>query len=180
MSDLHAMPITNIAHNACRYTVELGVSAKRSYTYHTWQQSYSLYASLSTGDRLCVYQKLLVGYDATIVINACNHRECWKSKWCNHRRGYFCHYYIAWKSNNAGEARGQSWNESLKSRYIPGGLCRLFERYKAKTFCCAFVAAAMLTMVVAATIVRFPPVFAIDIHVCKHTVLCSCVFLSIV
>ena len=28
MSDLHVIPITNIAHNACRYTVELGVSVK--------------------------------------------------------------------------------------------------------------------------------------------------------
>ena len=28
MNDLHAMPITNITHDACRYTVELGVSAK--------------------------------------------------------------------------------------------------------------------------------------------------------
>ena len=28
MSDLHAVPITNITHNACRCTVELGVRAK--------------------------------------------------------------------------------------------------------------------------------------------------------
>ena len=28
MSDLHAMPVTNITLNACHYTVELGVSAK--------------------------------------------------------------------------------------------------------------------------------------------------------
>ena len=34
---------------------------------------------------------------------------------------FFCHYFIAWESNNAGEARGQSWDESLKSRWIPGG-----------------------------------------------------------
>ena len=36
---------------------------------------------------------------------------------------FFCHYYIVWESNNASEARGQSWNESLKSRWIPGGSC---------------------------------------------------------
>ena len=30
---------------------------------------------------------------------------------------FFCHYYIVWEP----EARGQSWNESLKSRWIPGG-----------------------------------------------------------
>ena len=33
----------------------------------------------------------------------------------------FCHCYIVWVSNNAGDARGQSWNESLKSICIPGG-----------------------------------------------------------
>ena len=39
MSDLHAMPITNITYSAC-YTVEMGVSAgdltriTQSYTYH--------------------------------------------------------------------------------------------------------------------------------------------------
>ena len=42
----------------------------------------------------------------------------------------------------------------MNSRRIVG----LYEWYKAKTFCCAFFAAAMLTMVAAATIVRFPPV----------------------
>ena len=40
----------------------------------------------------------------------------------------------------------------------PRKIVRLYEWYKAKTFCCAFFAAAMLTMVAAATIVRFPPV----------------------
>ena len=272
MSGLHAMPtgITNIIHNACRYTVDLGVSAKDLYTRHTWQQSYSLYAYLSAG----CYQKLLVGYDATIFINGCNigsaenkngativesifffRHYCSLSLWhqvihksilgwewnnrnirtfrewvacmqyayyqyypqcfslyspvgrkrqrsfrvshlttiiqpicificrvCVYKKNYssdmmqpsssmhativsaenqngativeaifFCRpYYTVWESNNAGEAWWQSWNESLKSRYTPGGLC--------ETFCCAFVAATMLTMVAAATIVRFPPV----------------------
>ena len=40
----------------------------------------------------------------------------------------------------------------------PRRIVRLYEWYKAKTFCCAFFAAAMLAMVAAATIVRFPPV----------------------
>ena len=71
---------------------------------------------------------------------------------------FFCHYYIVWESNNAGEARVQSWSESLKSRWITGGSYGYTSGYKAKTFCCAFFAAAMLTMVAAATIVRFPPV----------------------
>ena len=36
---------------------------------------------------------------------------------------FFCHYYIVWESNDADEARGQSRNESLKSRWISGGSC---------------------------------------------------------
>ena len=40
MSDLHAMPITNITHIAC-YTVEMDVSAL-DFTRIIWQQSYSL------------------------------------------------------------------------------------------------------------------------------------------
>ena len=46
----------------------------------------------------------------------------------------FCHYYIVWGSNNAGEARGQSWNESLKSRWIPGGSCGNTSGTKRKHF----------------------------------------------
>ena len=44
-----------------------------------------------------------------------------------------CHYYIVWETTNAVEAGGQSWNESLKFRCNPGGLCSLFEWYKVKT-----------------------------------------------
>ena len=35
-----------------------GRKRRRSYTYHTWQQSYSLWAYLSAGDRLCVCKKI--------------------------------------------------------------------------------------------------------------------------
>ena len=45
----------------------------------------------------------------------------------------------------------------------PRRIVRLYDWYKAKTFCCAFFAAAMLTMVAAATIVRFPPVYCVAI-----------------
>ena len=55
---------------------------------------------------------------------------------------FFCHYYIVWESNNAGEARGQSWNESLKSRWIPGGSCGYTSGTKRKPF------AALSSMVV--------------------------------
>ena len=47
---------------------------------------------------------------------------------------FFCHYYIVWDSNNAGEARGQSWNKSLKSRWIPGGSCGYTSGIKRKHF----------------------------------------------
>ena len=69
---------------------------------------------------------------------------------------FFCHHYIAWESNNAGEARGEYWNESLKSRYLPGGLYGLFEWYKAIHFAALSSPRPLLTMV--ATIVRFSPV----------------------
>ena len=47
---------------------------------------------------------------------------------------FFCHYYIVWESNNAGDARGQSWNESLKSIWIPGGSCGYTSGTKRKHF----------------------------------------------
>ena len=47
---------------------------------------------------------------------------------------FFCHYYIVWESNNAGEARAQSWNEGLKSRWIPGGSCGYTSGTKRKHF----------------------------------------------
>ena len=47
---------------------------------------------------------------------------------------FFCHYYIVWESNNAGEARGQSWSESLKSRWITGGSCGYTSGTKRKHF----------------------------------------------
>ena len=47
---------------------------------------------------------------------------------------FFCHYYIIWESNKADEAQGQSWNESLKSRWIPGGSCGYTSGTKRKHF----------------------------------------------
>ena len=62
---------------------------------------------------------------------------------------FFCGYYVLWESNNASKAQGQYWNESLKSRCIPGGLCGLYEWYKGITYWCAsFAVAMMMTMVV--------------------------------
>ena len=64
MSYLHAMPITNITHNAC-YTVEMGVSAS-DLTRITLGNNHTAYM------QICVCQKLPSGNDATMVINACN------------------------------------------------------------------------------------------------------------
>ena len=51
---------------------------------------------------------------------------------------FFCHYYIVWESNNAGGARWQSWHESLKSRWIPGGSCCHTNGTKRKHFAALF------------------------------------------
>ena len=68
---------------------------------------------------------------------------------------FFWHYYIIWESNNAGKAI-LKWKSKIQRN--PRRIVRLYEWYKAKTICCACFAAAMLMMVAAATIVRFPPV----------------------
>ena len=163
MSDLHAMPITNITHSAC-YTVEMGVSAE-DLTRITLDNNHTAYKHICLQGIGCVCVK---NYPPEIMQPSSSKRATIVS--AENQNGativkatfFLCHYYIMWESNNAGEARGQSWNESLKSRWITGGSFG-YTWYKAKTFCCAFFAAAMLTMVAAATIVRFPPVFISDI-----------------
>ena len=72
MSDLHAMHITNITHRAC-YTVEMAVSAG-DLTRITLDNNHTAYKQ-GIG-RVCVCQKLPARNNATIVINACNHRLC--------------------------------------------------------------------------------------------------------
>ena len=128
------MPITNITHNAFRYTVQLGVSAKDLYTYHTWQQSYSLYAYLSAG---CVCIK---NYSSDMMQPSSSmHATIVSAENQNYativEAIFFCRpYYTVWESNNAGEAWWKSWNESLKSRYIPRGLCGYLSGAKRKHF----------------------------------------------
>ena len=89
---------------------------------------------------VCVCQKLPARNNATIVINVCNHRHCWNQNGATIAKAkfFFCHYYIVWESNNAGEARGQSWSESLKSRWIPGGSCGYTSGTKPKHFAALF------------------------------------------
>ena len=160
MSDLLAMSYTNIniIHNACRYTDELGASAK-DLTRITLDNNHTTYMYICRQGIGCGFIKnyppeLMQPSSSTraIVVSAENQNGATIVKVIF----FFCHYFTVWESNNAGEARGQSWNESLKSRCVPWGLCGLYEWYKAKTFCCAFLAAAMTTMVAPATIVRSP------------------------
>ena len=134
MSDLHAMPITNITHSVC-YTVEMGVSV-RDLTRITLDNNHSAYKHIYMQGIDCVCQKLPARNNATIVINACNHRQCWNQNGATIVKAtfFFCHYYIVWESYNTGEARGQSWNESLKSRRIPGGSCGYTSGPKRKHF----------------------------------------------
>ena len=116
------MPITNINHNDC-YTVEMGVSAgdltrialdNNHTTYkHIWLQGIGC---------ICVknYPPEIMQPSPSMratIVSAENQNDATIVK----ATFFVCHYYIVWESNNAGKARGQSWNESLKSRWIPGG-----------------------------------------------------------
>ena len=122
-SDLHVMPIINMTHSAC-YTIEMGVSAWEL-TRVTFDNNLAAnkHICLQGIGCVCVCQKLPARNNATIVINTCNHRRCWNQIGATIVKAtfFFCYFYIVWESNNAGEARGQSWNESLKSRWIPWG-----------------------------------------------------------
>ena len=75
MGDLHAMPITNITHSAC-YTVEMGVRAG-GLTRITLDNNHTAYMHICLQGIGCVcVSKLPARNNATIVINACNHRQC--------------------------------------------------------------------------------------------------------
>ena len=164
MSDLHAIPITNITHSAC-YTVEMGVSAG-DLTRITLDNNHTAYKHicLQVIDCVCVCQKSPARNNATTVINACNHRQCWKSKWYNHRQGHIfllpLLHRMGIKQRRRSTKTILKWKSKIQMN--PRRIVRSYEWYKAKTICCAFFAAAMLTMVAAATIVRFPPVIRSD------------------
>ena len=123
-------------HPQCLLYSRGGRKRRRSYTYHPWQQSYSLKAYLSAGDRLCVCQKLPTeimqpsSSTRATIVSAENQNGATVVK----ATFFFCHYYIVWESNNAGEARGKSWNESLKSRWFTGGSCGYTNGTKRKHF----------------------------------------------
>ena len=122
MSDLHAMPFTNITLSAC-YTVEMGVSVE-DLTRITLDNNHTAYKHICLQGIGCVCVK---NHPPEIMQPSSSKRAAIVS--AENQNGativkatfFLCHYYIVWESNNAGEARGQSWNESLKSRWISGG-----------------------------------------------------------
>ena len=180
MSDLHSMPSTNITYNTCPYTSELGVNAKYL-TRITFDKNHTVYMHNCLQGNDCVFIKnyppeLMQPSSSTCatIVSAENQNGATIVKVIF----FFCHYYIVWELNNAGKAWGQSWNESLKSRCIPRRLCGLCVWYKAKTFCCAFFAAAMMTMVAAATIVRFHPVLPCCVITLFYCMFCRRLYIS--
>ena len=119
---LHAMPITKIIHSAC-YTVVMGVSAK-DLTHNTFDNNHTAYMHICLQGIGCVCVKnyppeIMQPSSSThaTIVSAENQNDATIVK----ANFFFCHHYIVWESNNAGDARWQSWNESLKSRWIPGG-----------------------------------------------------------
>ena len=117
MSDLHAMPITNITHSAC-YKVEMGASAG-DLTRVTLDNNHTACKHICLQGIGCVCVK---NYPPEIMQPSSSKRATIVS--AENQNGativkatfFFCHYYIVWESNNAGEARGQSWNESLNTK----------------------------------------------------------------
>ena len=132
---MHAMPIANITHSAC-YTVEMGLSAG-DLTRITLDNNHTAYKHICLQGIGCVCVK---NYPPEIMQPSSSSRATIVS--AENQNGativkatfFSCHYYIVWESNNAGEARGQSWNESLKSRWIPGGSCGYTSGTKRKHF----------------------------------------------
>ena len=129
------MPITNITHSAC-YIVEMGVRAS-DLTRITIDNNHTAYMHICLQGIGCLCVKnyppeMMQPSSSTraTIVRAENQNDATIVK----AKFFFCHYYIEWESNNAGDARGQSWNESLKSRWIPGGSCGYTSGTKRKYF----------------------------------------------
>ena len=129
------MPITNITHSA-GYTIEMGVSAG-DLTRITLDNNHTAHIHICLQGISCVCVKnyppeIMQPSSSTpaTIVSAENQNGATIVK----ATFFFCHYYIVWKSNNAVEARGQSWSESLKSRWIPGGSCGYTSGTKRKHF----------------------------------------------
>ena len=122
-------------HSAC-YTVEMGVSV-RDLTRITLDNNRTAYmhVCLQGIGRVCVkiYPPEMMqpsSSTSATIVSAKNQNDATIVK----DKFFFSHYYIVWELNNAGDARGQSWNESLKSIWIPGGSCGYTSGTKRKRF----------------------------------------------
>ena len=110
MSDLHALPSTNITQNGWRYTGELGVSAK-DLTRITLGNIHTAYMYICLQRISCVFIKKYppelmqpLSSTRTTIVSAENQNASTIVKVIF----FFCHYYIVWESNNTGETQGQS------------------------------------------------------------------------
>ena len=103
------LPISNIIHSAC-YTVDMGVNAG-DLTRMTLDNNHTAYKHNCLQGIGCVCVKK---YPPEIMQPSSSARATIVSD--ENQNGativkatfLFCHYYIVWESNNAGEARGQS------------------------------------------------------------------------
>ena len=129
------MPITSITHNAC-YTVEMGVSAG-ALTRIALDNNHTAYKHICLQGIGCICVKnyppeIMPPSSSTraTIVSANNQNDATIVK----ATFFVCHYYIGWESNNAGKAREKSWNESAKSRWIPGESCGFTSGTKRKHF----------------------------------------------
>ena len=107
ISDLHTVPISNVIHSVC-YTVEMGVSAG-DLTPITLDNNHTAYKHICLQGIVCVknYPPEIMRPSSSTrvtIVSAENQNGATIVK----TTFFFCHYYIVWESNNAGEARGQS------------------------------------------------------------------------
>ena len=99
------MPITSITHNnACRYTVEVGVSAK-DLTSFTFDNNHTAYVHICLQRIGCVCTKNYTPTSTRATIVSAEHQN---GATIVKAILFFCHYFIEWESNNSGEAGGQS------------------------------------------------------------------------
>ena len=99
------MPITNITHSAC-YIVEMS-----DLTRITLDNNHTAYMHICLQGIGCVCVKnypqgMMQPSSSTraTIVRAENQNDATIAK----AKFFFCHYYIVWESNNAGDVRGQS------------------------------------------------------------------------
>ena len=151
------MPIINIPRNAWHY-----IRWTWAYASKIWHVSH-----LTTViEPMCLFvcSKFAVHVSTITIQNWCDHRHqdvepstVLKIKLVQPSSWPYFSFTIITSYKNQIPPTNHENNESLKSRCIPGGICGLYEWYKAKIYCCAFFAVAMMTMVAAGCVRRALP-----------------------